>query len=780
MGEIELKAVVMAGGEGSRLRPLTCNLPKPMARLCGKPIIEYIFELLIRCGVSEAVVTLGYLPAVITDRFESGEYNGLKLKFVTEEKPLGTAGSVKNAMKDYTSDEPFFVISGDAMCDFELDKALEAHKKAGSKLTIIGKKVEDPREYGLINTDYEGRITGFIEKPSWGQATSNLANTGIYIVEPDCLSLIDDVNAFDFAKDLFPLMLQNGMHLQCFSADGYWCDIGDIKAYLKCQHDLLNGKINFGLKTVASGIFVKDKLPKGDYQIFPPVYIGDQADIGEGAVIGPETVIDDECLIGAEAKIRGSVLLQNSSVHQNASVNEALICSGATIKKGACVFEGSVVGSGSVVGAGSVIRPSVLVWPQKMINEHAEIGSNVKYGTGTREIFEDSGIGGSEGLDLTPEICAEVGCAIGSIKTCKKAGIACDGTNNSKSMMLALMAGLMSAGSHVWNFGECFEAQLSFCTSFCGLGIGIFVSGGKEPQIKVCGEGGLSIPRFLEREIESRVSKGEYNRCSDDCFKDIADMSSIRMMYSRELLKQAPYELRGICASVKSTNEKITTLMSDALEKLGCIHSDDIIFRMDESGTSLTAFSEKKNSIPYEKLLSVCCYNELRNGRDIALPFDAPMMLDMLASSCGRRAYRYLSSPADSSDSAARRLSSKQMWVRDALFMSVRILSIVKEREKTIEELYNELPEFYIARKTFALHFPPSRLAEFLGEEETEIQDPREGIIVRRERGKIMITPSKNGRSIKVIAEADTMEAAVEMCDGFEKLIAMTEKKNKD
>lgn len=131
MGEIELKAVVMAGGEGSRLRPLTCNLPKPMARLCGKPIIEYIFELLIRCGVSEAVVTLGYLPAVITDRFESGEYNGLKLKFVTEEKPLGTAGSVKNAMKDYTSDEPFFVISGDAMCDFELDKALEAHKKAG-------------------------------------------------------------------------------------------------------------------------------------------------------------------------------------------------------------------------------------------------------------------------------------------------------------------------------------------------------------------------------------------------------------------------------------------------------------------------------------------------------------------------------------------------------------------------------------------------------------------------------------------------------------------------
>lgn len=773
-----MKAVVMAGGEGSRLRPLTCDIPKPMARLCGRPIMEYILDLLARYGTTEVAVTLGYLPNVIKQHFESGEYKGLKLRFVTEEKPLGTAGGVKNAAAEFIGGEPFFVISGDAMCDFELDKAMDAHKKSGAKLTVLGKKVTDPREYGLINAGHDGAITGFIEKPSWGQATSNLANTGIYIIEPDCLALIDDDGAFDFAKDLFPRMLDKNIPLNCFSAEGYWCDIGDIKAYIKCQHDLLNGKIRFGMKTIADGIYLKDNIPKGNFKIIPPVYIGEQADIGDGAEIGPDTVIDDECLIGSEAKIRGSVLLQNSKVMQNASVNEALICGGATVRNDACVFEGSVIGAGSVIGTGTVVKPSVLIWPQKSIREHSEIGTNVKYGASAREIFDDNGIGGSDGVDLTPEICAGIGCAIGSIKTCKKAGIACDGTNNSKSMMLALMAGLMSAGSHVWSFGECFESQLSFCTSFCGLGIGVFISGGKTPQIKVCGEGGLSIPRFLEREIETRVSKGEYNRCSDDCFKDIADMSSIRMMYSRELLKQAPYELRGICASVKSANEKITSLMDDTLDKLGCIRNDEIIFRIDDSGVTLTAYTERKNSIPYEKLLSVCCYNELRNGRDIALPFDAPMMLDMLASSCGRRAYRYLSSPADNSDSAARRLSAKQLWVRDALFMSVRLLSIVKEREKTIDELYNELPEFYIARKTFALQFPPSRLAEFLGEEETESQNPREGIVVKRERGKIMITPSKSGRAVNVIAEAETMEAAVEMCDGFESLISAAEKKS--
>jgi len=762
-----MKAVIMAGGEGSRLRPLTCNIPKPMARLCGKPIMEYIFELLLRNEVTDASVTLGYLPDIICEKYPDGKYKQLNLKFITEEKPLGTAGSVKNAARDFT--EPFLVISGDAMCDYNLDKVLKYHESIGAAATIVAATVEDPREYGLIKTDAENRVTGFIEKPAWGQATTDLANTGIYIINPDCLSLIPDDEKFDFAKDFFPIMLQRDMPLYCYHATGYWCDIGDINAYMRCQRDIFDGKVDCKVKSIAQGIYASTNIPRGDYNIIPPVFFGDQVEIGKGATVGPYTVIDNGCLIGDEAKVRSSVMLENSYAAKNTTLTGALMCSGSTLKRNASMYEGSVVGSGSIIGAGATVKPNVLIWPEKTVESYAVVSDNLKFGSCNKEIFDDNGIGGDGGIELTAETCAAIGSAIGSINSCKKAGVACDGSNKSKAMMLALMAGLMSAGSHVWSFGECFEAQLSFFTSFCGLGIGIFVSNGQTSEIKVCGEGGLTIPRFLEREIESRVSRGEFNRCSNENCKDIADMSSIKMMYNREMLKQAPYELGGMRAGVESSNERIRLLLHDCFKKLGCEEGSDIIFRVNRSGTRLSAVINDI-TLPYEKLLAICCYNEFRNGNDVALPFEAPQMLETLASGSGCRVYRYLSSPADSSDSLARRLSAKQLWVRDGLFMAVRLMSIVKEREKSLNELFAELPDFYIEKKTLMLQFPPSRLSEFLGED-SNTDSVKEGIVLKRERGRLLITPSKSGRHINVLAEANNMEAAVEMCNGLEKIL---------
>lgn len=763
-----MKAVIMAGGEGSRLRPLTCNIPKPMAKICGKPIIEYIFELLLRNGVTEAVVTLGYLPEVISQRYPENYYKQLKLGFITEDMPLGTAGSVKNAAKDFK--EPFLVISGDAMCDYNLEKVLKFHNSIDSMATIVCANVEDPREYGLVKADEENKVFGFIEKPAWGQATTTRANTGIYILDPECLSLIPDDEKFDFAKDLFPIMMQKNMPLYCYIAKGYWCDIGDINAYMKCHRDIFDGKVDCRLNSAAQGVYASGDIPKGEYNIIPPVFFGDQVEIGKGATIGPYTVLNDGCLIGDESKVRSSVVLENSYVAKNASMTGALMCSGAILKRNASLFEGSVIGSGSTIGAGATVKPNVLVWPEKTVESYAVANDNIKYGTCSNEIFDDGGIGGDEGIELTAETCAAIGSAIGSVKSCKKSGVACDGSSKSKALMLALMSGLMSAGSHVWNFGECFEAQLSFFTSFCGLGIGIFVSSGQTTEIKICGEGGLTIPRFLEREIEARVSRGEYNRCSNESCKDIADMSSIKMMYNRELQKQAPYELSGMVAGVESSNEKVKSLLRDSLQKLGCKQGNDLVFRVNKAGTRTSATFLNK-TLPYEKLLSICCYNEFKNGNDVALPYEAPQMIETLATSVGCKAYRYLSSPADSADSVARRLSAKQLWVRDGLFMTARLLSIIKEREKNVVELFAELPDFFVEKKTFMLQFPPSKLSEFLGEDSVSTDNLREGIVLKKEKGRLLITPSKSGKQIRVLAEANSMEAAAELCSGLEKIL---------
>lgn len=762
-----MKAVVMAGGEGKRLRPLTCDMPKPTANICGKPVIEYIFDLLLRNGFDEAYVTLGYLPGVIKERYNSGTYKGLKLHFIEEEKPLGTAGSVKNAAKSFT--ETFLVISGDAVCDFELDKMLLYHRSENADVTIIGYMVDDPREYGLVNIDEKGRVMSFTEKPSWSSATGNLANTGIYIIEPEVLNGIPDNTEYDFAKQLFPELLKNNGNMYCYNASGYWCDIGDIPAYLRCHKDMLSGKIRFSLKKVSDGIFIEDSLPKGDYSVIPPVYIGKDVDISDGAVIGPHTVIENECVVGKDCKIRESVLQRGASVCSGSVINNAVICGGATVRKGASVFEQSVVGKGSCIGEFTVLKPETLVWPNKNIESNMSIGGNVKYNKAKKELFDDEGIGVS--VELTPEMCASLGEAIGSIASCKKIGIGFDGSVFAKTLQYALVSGMMSAGAHVWSFGECFPSQLSYCTAFCSLNIGVYVSAEKEPQIKICGEAGLCVRRNLEREIESRLSKSEFNRCSSDRCRDVSDMSSIRMMYIRELAKQAPYELKGIEASVLSDNDKIVMLMEDTLQRLSCAKSNRLTFKISDDGMRAEAYENHGEKISHEKLLSICCLNELKQGRDLALPYNAPLALDYLASEYDKKAFRYLTTPSDDSDSKARRLSAKQFFVRDGLFMTVRVLSIMKEREKTLSELVAELPDFFISAKTFSLSFPPSRLADIFGNETDDGESVKEGISIKRDKGRLLITPSRNGKSVSVIAESDKMETAAEMCDGFEKIL---------
>ena len=778
-----MKAVIMAGGEGSRLRPLTCSLPKPLARLCGRPVLEYIFDLLLRHGVNEAAVTLGYLAGMIEEQYREGYqmrggYRHLRLEFVTEEEPLGTAGGVALAARHW--EEPFLVISGDAMCDLDLSFARKQHEITGAAVTILGVEVDDPREYGLMQIDTENRIMQFIEKPAWGQVTTNLANTGIYILRPDVMALVPEGRPFDFAKDLFPALMERGEEIFCCPMEGYWCDIGDLGAYLRCQRDMLERRVQCALPAApqdSQGAYLRGAMPQGDYDIVPPVYIGEEVEIAPGAVIGPYAVIDDGCAIGERAKIRGSVLLQNAGVSTGACLTGAIVCSGAAIRRDAQLFEGCAVGEGAVVGAGAVLHPEAAVWPFKQAEAGSVVRGHVKYGNQPAALFGDGGIGGTaeiggnEGAPLTPETCAALGAAIGSVKCCRKAGVACDGTGGAKALALALMGGLMSAGSHVWSFGDGFEAQLSFFTAFCGLGLGIYVRGGKQASIHVCGEGGLPVPRTLEREIETRLRRGDFHRCAGDACKEVADMSSIRMMYSREMMKQAPEGLEGVCAQVKSVNPAVQDLLEDTLARLGCRIGGPLL-ALDDSGAVLTA-EEGGQRFGAERLLAICCQYEFRRGCDVALPYDAPEMLDALAAHAGRGTLRYLSSPADQSDCAARRLSARQVWVRDGLFRAVKLLSIARETGKSLAQLSDELPIFYVESKSFALPCPPSMLQKLFEERDAEaVPEPaREGIVLRKQGWRILVTPGKSGRRVRVLAEAGSLETAQELCAGIEKIL---------
>ncbi len=762
-----MKAVVMAGGEGSRLRPLTCTLPKPMARILGRPILGYIFDSLDSCGVTQANVTLGYLPHIIENEF-GNKFGKMKLNFIREDEPLGTAGGVKAAAQGF--EEPFIVISGDALCDFDFKKITEFHKSSGAMVTIVATGKSDPREYGVIKVGRDKRVGGFIEKPSWSQAVSNLANTGVYVVSPECLSLIPKNKKYDFARDLFPLMLERDMPIYCYNTDDYWCDVGNIATYMECQRDVFEGKIKRIFSVNSDGIYCPEKLPSGNYSIIPPVYIGKNTELCDGAVIGPYAVIDNNCYVGENVKVRYSTVLENACLSRDSAVTGALVCSGAALKKGASMFENSVAGSGSIIGENASVRPNVLVWPGKIIGKETSVSDNVKYGNIRSGLMNENGFCEDGGARLTPEVCVRIGAAVGNTRNGSRCGIATDGSKSAQVLRHAIVSGLLGVGASVWDFGNCFESQLNFLVNFCGLGSGLFISGNDKKEIRICGEGGLSIPRFFERSIESYISKGEIREIDEKSVKELNEMSSVCLIYKQELIKSAPYGLSGLGARVKCDNPIAQNMLESVLKKLGCIDDDNFVIEISPSGTSAKVI-HNSNEVEYEKLLAVCCLNEMRNGRDISVPYDAPGFLDALAGDLGKRVYRYLSTPADDSDSVARRLAAKQIFVRDGLFLAVRLLSVMKERETTFEELLSELPESYIIKKTVPIGFSPAYIAGLVGEEKISLTNEFEGIELVRSKGKLLIIPERSGEKVRICAEAQSMEAATELCGEIEDLL---------
>ena len=258
-----MRAIIMAGGEGVRLRPVTGGrIPKPMVPLCGRPVMEHIVLLLKKYGVSDICATLRCMPEKIMEYFGDGEAWGVHMEYRVEEEALGTAGGVKNC-KDFFGDKDFFVVSGDAACNFDLGSLAEAHRRRSSAVTLALYPHAAPLRYGLVLTDSRGYVQSFIEKPPWERVVTDLVNTGIYVVSPRAMALVPEGVPFDFARDLFPLLMEKGESLFGLPMEGYWCDIGDPEAYYRCCLDALRDGL-FVEESVAPDAPAASHAPAGE------------------------------------------------------------------------------------------------------------------------------------------------------------------------------------------------------------------------------------------------------------------------------------------------------------------------------------------------------------------------------------------------------------------------------------------------------------------------------------------------------------------------------------
>jgi len=524
-----MKAVVMAGGEGTRLRPLTNLRPKPMVPIANQPVMEHIIGLVKHHGITDVVATLAFMPRVIEDFFGNGDEWGVNISYALEDSPLGTAGSVKNA-EHLIGDETFVVISGDALTDINLSEVIAFHKSKGGAVTIALKSVPDPLDFGVVVTDDNGLIERFLEKPTWGQVFSDMINTGIYVMEPEVFQHIPEGKPFDFSSELFPLLMERGYELYGCPVAGYWCDVGSVETYMQAHRDILDGKAMVFIPGVSAreGLWVgegSDVDPTAE--IGSAVVLGRNVTIRAGAHIGDYTVLGDNCVIGNNASVSHSVVWGDSFIGKQASVSGSVLCRKVDVRSRGRVEIGAVIGDEVLIGQGATVLSGVQIYPFKRVEQGAILGESLIWrNTGTRDLFGENGIAGLVGIDITPELALKVSQAFGSLLP-KGSHVVCSRDSNRASRMIkrAVVAGLNSAGCNVRDLRVASPAVNRFTThdTRCVAGMHVCQSV-EDPQIleiHFYDKAGLDIAPWDEKKVERLYSRGEFRRAFLDEVGDI-------------------------------------------------------------------------------------------------------------------------------------------------------------------------------------------------------------------------------------------------------------------
>ncbi len=448
-----MKAVLMAGGFGTRIQPLTINLPKPMIPLINRPIMLHIIELLKKHGITELVLLLYHQPMTIKNFFGDGSEFGVHISYVTPLEDFGTAGAVKAAAKYL--DERFLVISGDLLTDFDLSQALRFHDENNAKATITLTSVSDPLQFGVVITDKNGRITKFLEKPGWGEVFSDTINTGIYVLEPEVLDLIPEGENRDWAKDVFPRMLAENAPLYGCTLKGYWADIGNTDAYLEASHDICGHKVEVSIVEPTDGPSLRigneaQVSAESRGELSGLVVLGENTQIRGKAKL-KNSIIGRNCIIEEGVELDGAVIWDNVYVKQGCKIHGAVLGHNVRVGSKVKIDEGGVIGDGTTIGDGAYLKRDVKVWPRKVIEGGAIVTTNLIWGEKWRKsLFEGAMVRGLTNVELTPEFSAKLGAAYGSTlpkDTFILAGR--DAIRSSRMLKRSFVGGLLSAGVHV-------------------------------------------------------------------------------------------------------------------------------------------------------------------------------------------------------------------------------------------------------------------------------------------------------------------------------------------
>lgn len=823
-----MKAVIMAGGEGTRLRPLTSNQPKPMLPLANRPMMEHILTLLKKHGFDEVVVTVAFMARTIRNYFGDGSEFGIKMTYATEDTPLGTAGSVRNAMDEL--DERFLVISGDVLTDLDLSAIVAEHEANRAMATIGLVRVDNPLEFGIVITNDDGSIERFLEKPTWGQVFSDTINTGIFVLEPEIFDYIEADRSVDFSSEVFPALLADGKRLFGSVAEGYWEDVGTLEAYVRAHKDVLDRQVEVEI----DGFVLNENVWVGegadvhpDAEVIGPVVIGPNSRVDAGARLREYSVL------GANVKVRGDARLERTVVHDNAYIGEQSRLDGAVVgrscdlRRGVRLEEGVVLGDECFVGDEAVLAAGVKVFPFKTVEASAVVNSSIVWESrGARSLFGKDGLTGLANVDVTPELAVKVAMAYAStLKRDATVITSRDSSRAARMLKRAMMAGLNAGGINVLDLEVASVPVTRFLvrrpTSAGGITIALSEDDPQAVVIRFLDADGGDIDEPTQRKIERLFAREDFRRVLPGEVGDIGfppraleqyaveleeaiDVAAIRASKSKAVIDYAfgatsfvmPNVLSKLGTEVLAVNPYVSTTglidydrdeHAEAVAALVRASGSTIGAVLAPGGETLTLIDDSGHVLSdTETLLALLVLNrDHLEGKAVALPVSTSFRADEILAEAGVEVRptkisnpALLDAAAEPGVGFAANLQGGYVLpgflpAFDAAATALKVLELLAKSERRLSEVVAGLPRVCLAHETVVTPWEQKgtvmrSLVERTGDREVVLVD---GVKVLHDEGWALALPDPDDPVTHVWAEADSDVAARRLAEEYARRI---------
>lgn len=724
-----MTAVILTGGEGKRLRPLTCEMPKALIPVRNKPVICYTAECLEELGFSDIIISADRCGERFKELFGAKE----SIRLLMSQKPEGASDVIARAAGK-CGGEAMVIIPGDILFDFDLKKFHDNFiRSKSSEISVLGVKTDRFPENAAALTVENGMAKELILNPP-GE-NSGFIFTGILAVSK---RLAEKFPAYGdvFEEALSNLIKDGDAGAAAFIDAGFFLDINVPADFIRAN------------MAEASSVFVADS-----------------ARICEGAKLTCGAVIGENVYVGKGASINGGIIMNGAYIGEGAVVNRAVVGEGARLLNSSAVYEGAVIGAGAHIYENAEVKPNSRIWNSRVVETNSKIEGDLKYGVGKPLTFDEEGITGETNGIVTPQTASVIGSSLVGIGP--KIGIGYkDNSRASHAMALSLVSGVMSAGGEAWLFGECTEPELAFCVKESGLSAGCYADAGITAKFKFVSSDGLPLKRGEESAIEAGINRNEYKKSGFNHFGGALECSGVTKLYRNEIYKCAPKKLTGIKAVVNASSRRLALLCDEILSEINDRDGAPVVFHISADGREVSAYTDETGYVFHDKLILLCCQRLFKSGRDAALPYSFPTVADDLARMYGCVVLRYSGNSRGDADKEARELAAP--FVTDGAVLMFGILDLLSSGNVSLSAAMQKIPEFATVNRYVPLDGYSDEILKSIG---TSITAEADGAVISDTRGRILISPVRTGKGVMMRVESYDLEIAAELCDFYQDII---------